>query len=301
MLRFVPSLPLAAIAAMASVGCEGLLDLDVQYSLEGGAPGVESGAGESGVDGDATADGTVGKPDGSSDVPDAGAEASADGPGAAADALSEASPGDAPHEAIAILQVLAQESTNDSPTQMLTFPQPVQAHSAIILGVECGLAAVTPQIVDSANDTFKLATSLPVDGFGVSTFIYYALDVPAGNDVITVSLPGTNSAMGFEVFAHEVSNVAALDAVNGRNGDGSSSSETDMESGFVTTAVANELIFGFGVGGTVTEGAGFTALSYFVGDLSESRILAAPGMVEATATNANASVWSLMVATFEPR
>jgi hypothetical protein len=207
---------------------------------------------------------------------------------------------DAPHQAIEVLQVQSQQSPGDSPSQMLTFPQPVQAHSAIILGVECGLAAVTPQVVDSAADTFRLATSLPVDGFGVSTFIYYALDVPAGNDVITVTLPGTSTAMGFDVFAHEVSGVAALDAVNGRNSD-TSSSETDMESGFVTTAVANELIFGFGVGGTATEGDGFTGLSHFAADLSEARILAAPGLVEATATNSGASVWSLMVATFEPR
>ncbi|HEX4447132.1 MAG TPA: hypothetical protein VH044_10360 [Polyangiaceae bacterium] len=123
---------------------------------------------------------------------------------------------------------------------------------------------------------------------------------PAGNDVITVTLPGISTAMGFDVFAHEVSGVAALDAVNGRNSD-TSSSETDMESGFVTTAVANELIFGFGVGGTATEGDGFTGLSHFAADLSEARILAAPGLVEATATNSGASVWSLMVATFEPR
>ena len=38
------------------------------------------------------------------DVPDVDAEASADGPGAAADAPPEASPGDAPHQAIEVLR-----------------------------------------------------------------------------------------------------------------------------------------------------------------------------------------------------
>jgi hypothetical protein len=140
---------------------------------------------------------------------------------------------------------------------------------------------------------------LPVDAFGIESAIYYALDVAGGDDGVTVSIQDTTTVNTFEVFAHEYSGIGAFDVATGQNS--GSMSATDMRSGFVTTSAANELIFGFGVGGTVLPGTGFTARSTFAADLTEDRILNSPCMVQSTAVNEGASAWSMMVATFTPR
>jgi hypothetical protein len=292
---------LAAFASLASVACSALLDLDVHYidaGAEGGTPGLDAGDDASPTSEAAVApmDGTVGSADGST---------GADGPGSLADApQTEASPGvpdaasDAPTGSIQFIQVLGQETTNNSPTQIVMVPG-VQAHDTIILAVEYSTTA-TAQITDTAGSTYHLATELPADAFGVESAIYYALDVAAGDDSITVALQVAGPVNTFEVFAQEYAGISALDAVNGQNS-GATSSGTNMESGFITTAVANELVFGFGVGGLVSPGPGFTGVLNFAGDQTEALTLAAPGMTEATEVNSEANTWSMMVAAFKPR
>jgi hypothetical protein len=305
--RWVTFAAFAALVAPASFGCSALLDLDVQYveaGTEGGVPGLDAGDDSSRMLEAAVPamDGTVGLVDGN---PGVDGSSLADGPGPVTDApQTEASPGvpdaanDAPAGSIQFVQVLGQETTNNSPTQTIRMPG-VQAHDAIILAIEYSTTA-NAQITDTAGSTYQFAKELPADAFGVESAIYYALDVAAGDDSITVALQVAGPVNTFEVFAQEYAGISALDAVDGQNS-GTTSSGTNMESGFITTAVANELVFGFGVGGLVSPGVGFTGVLNFAGDQTEDLILAAPGMIEATEVNSGANTWSMMVAAFKPR
>ena len=74
-----------------------------------------------------------------------------------------------------------------------------------------------------------------------------------------------------------------------------------MESGFVTTTGPNDLVFGFGVTGAATVGAGFTLRSSFNSNVTEDQIAANAGQHEATARTQASTGWIMLVAAFLSR
>ncbi len=152
------------------------------------------------------------------------------------------------------------------------------------------------EIADSSNDQFVSATGIPDEGDGVESRIVYAIGVPGGNDTFTVTLDGDASAEFIEVYVEEYSGIGALDGVAAQRG-----SSPDMESGFFTTTVPGDLVFGFAVTGQARGGDGFTARSSYNGNVVEDQIIPTPESVEATATVVNGTFWAMSMAAFKPR
>jgi hypothetical protein len=191
------------------------------------------------------------------------------------------------------------QATSTGPIASLTsvsvaFDMPLAAHDAIVIGVNYDSTSL-PQITDSRNSNFQQAVSLfedagsPVTGVNA---IWYALDVNGGADQVTVTI-ATASYSYFEVFIHEYAGLAGLDKTASEVGVGS----TAMQTGFVTTTKAGDLIFAMGIDGTVSPGNGFTTETTSNGDITEDMIAGAPGRVQATAIAAGAT-WCLTMAAF---
>jgi hypothetical protein len=180
-------------------------------------------------------------------------------------------------------------------TVSLDFLSPVTAHNAIVVALNYDSMS-TPQVTDTLKSNFKPAVSQvqtaggPVPGLDS---IWYALDVGAGADQVTVTISSASQNY-FEVFIHEYSGVAALDAIAAQT---QAIGTTAMQTGFATTTKAGDLIFALGVDGTVAPGNGFTMETYVSGDITEDQIAGAPGKYQATAT-ASANSWCLTMAAF---
>jgi hypothetical protein len=283
---------LAALSALPA--CGALLDLDVTYA-DGGAGSPDGGGGdESGsTDGAVSSDGLTSS-EGSNDGPaaldaDAGEATTADGgPGLDAPVTPETSVASP-----TIVQLNAAQADPGVSVATIQFPGPVTAHDTLVVAFDYD-AYPDVTVTDSLNNVFQPAIG-PV-GTGVNCWIWYALDVAGGVDTITLTAAYAPPTF-FEYYIHEYAGISALDGTAGRN---DATASGLMESGFVTTMAANELVFGFGVTGTAYLGSGFTVRSQFNHNITEDRIFAAPGAIEATAYTQD-NGWTMLVATFKPR
>ncbi len=99
-------------------------------------------------------------------------------------------------------------------------------------------------------------------------------------------------------MTHEFANVVALEAATGTTGSG------NAQDGMVTPPMiatgSNDMIFGFAITFTTAAGTGFTLLSSDAANLTEERLVDAPGTYEAVATDlaSNDSRWTLLGAVF---
>jgi hypothetical protein len=318
-------------AALASSGCGALLDLDVHYTLAD-ASADTAGGGDSGpstlLDGgrqaastDASVDAWLDEampfpPEAAppvdatrvEDAPppvDARPPVDATPPVDAARPVDAALPVDAATSAdaaadadvdatvpIEFVQVTAGAGPAQSTTVQLVFPNPVTAHDTIIVAADYDSPG-TLTVTDSLHNTYQSAIG-PV-GATIPCSIVYALDVHGGNDTVILTLSQPPAAY-FEIYVQEYSGIAALDGVASQDGTGSA-----MTSGTANTSASNDLIFAFGVGGTIAPGSGFIARSTFNSNLTEDAIAGAPGVYGATGTMVAGSGWTLVMTAFRPR
>jgi hypothetical protein len=283
----------ACLTAAATLpACSALLDLDVQYTDAGPQAGDASGAGDDAAAttpaGDAS-DATIGS------TPPAGGGGN-DGPGALETSVP---PFDATVDAPALppiqfVQAAAAANTNGGNVVTVPLPHPVAAGDTIIVGADA-TAGADIGVTDSFGSVYTIAFSTD-DGQGVEGGIAYAINVAGGTEAVTFTLDSDGSTQFFEVYVHEYSGIGALDAATGQVG-----TSPTLESGFVTTTAANDLIFGYAVTGSATAGDGFTSRLTFNSNLTEDENLQAPGPVEATAKLVGGDHWIMEMAAFEPR
>ena len=159
-------------------------------------------------------------------------------------------------------------------------------------------------VVDSIGNTYVLAagtvsTPLPAPGSlqpGVSQVIYYAKNIAAGANTVTVTFNQNTAVQSIRLFEY-----SGLDATNPLDTSaGTSGASTPADSGAVTTNSANDLIFG---AGTITtaftgNGTGFTLeLLNGFGDIAEDQVVSATGSYNATAA-LTTGAWVMQVAAF---
>ena len=151
-------------------------------------------------------------------------------------------------------------------------------------------------ISDTRGNTYTLAVG-PTTGTGLRQSIYFAKNIAAGSNTVTVTF---NQAAAFvDVRVQEYSGLDTanpLDVAAGAAGTG-----TLANSGAVTTTSASELIFGAGMTSTHFTGAGTGFTTRIItnpdADIAEDQVVTNTGTYSATAP-ATSSRWVMQVATF---
>ncbi len=154
-------------------------------------------------------------------------------------------------------------------------------------------------ITDTRGNAYVLAIG-PTTGAGLRQSIYYAKNIVAGSNTVTVTF---NKAAAFvDVRVLEYSGLDTsnpLDQTAGAVGSG-----TTASSGAVTTTGANELIFGSGMTIARFTAAGSGFISRIItspdADIAEDRTVTATGSYSATAPNTT-SYWVMQVATLKAK
>jgi hypothetical protein len=155
--------------------------------------------------------------------------------------------------------------------------------------------ATPPQLSDSLGNTFALAIGplVAVD----STFwtaIWYVLDAKGGNETVTLTLASGRPIDQVEAYVHEYKGLTGLDGTGGAAG-----TTTMMDTGAIVTMSSGDLLFAYTATGAANPGMGFAVRSNFAGNLSEDKILGAPGSYHATATMVRGTTWTIVGAAFK--
>jgi hypothetical protein len=196
---------------------------------------------------------------------------------------------------ISFAQVAAVEPQSPSQVASVAFPGAQTGGDLNIVVVGWfNTTSTVSSVVDSQGNTYSLAIG-PTSGNTIQQSIYYAKNIRAGNNTVTVTF---NQAATYpEVQILEYEGVSTLDVTAGAFGNSSSAS-----SGAATTTSGNELIFGAGStwGAFSGAGTGFTTriiTSY--ADISEDQVVGKSGSYSAAAQLSSSSTWVMQMATFK--
>jgi hypothetical protein len=199
---------------------------------------------------------------------------------------------------IGFVQVKAATPQTPSSSVAVTYPLAQTAGNLNIVAVGWNDTTSTISgVSDSKGNTYTLAVG-PTTGTGLRQSIYYAKNIAAGSNTVTVTF--NQAAIWVDVRVLEYSGLSTtspLDVTAGAAGTGTSAS-----SGAATTTAANELIFGAGMTSTrfTAAGTGFTAriITTTDADLAEDRIVSSTGSYTAAAP-VTSSKWVMQMVTFK--
>ncbi|MGE5057516.1 MAG: beta strand repeat-containing protein [Acidobacteriota bacterium] len=196
--------------------------------------------------------------------------------------------------AISFVQVAAATPQSSTSTVAVTYPSAQTAGdlNVVVVGWNDTTSTVA-SVKDSLGNTYNRAIG-PTTGTALSESIYYAANIGAGSNTVTVTF---NQAAAFpDIRILEYRGVNAVDVTAGASGN-----STTANSGSATTTFANELIFGADIVATTTgsAGAGFTSrvITSPDGDIAEDKIVASAGSNNATAT-LSSGAWVMQMVTF---
>ena len=199
---------------------------------------------------------------------------------------------------IAFVQVKAATPQTASASVAVTYTAAQTAGNlnVVVVGWNDTTSTVS-SVTDSRGNTYALAIG-PTSGTGLRQSIYYAKNIAAGSNTVTVKF---NQAAAFvDIRALEYSGLdpaSPLDVTAGAAGSG-----TTANSGAATTTSAKELIVGAGMTASrfTQAGTGFTlrTITSPDSDIAEDKITTAAGSYNATAPNSPSSPWVMQIATF---
>src|SRR5437868_6045842 len=154
-------------------------------------------------------------------------------------------------------------------------------------------------VSDSRGNAYAQAGTT-VTGRGIRQAIYYAKNIAAGSNTVTVSFNQATPFVDVRILEYSGLDTASpLDVTAVAGGSG-----TSANSGAATTTAANELIFGAGytVSTFTGAGAGFTSriITSPDSDIAEDRIMTSTGSYSASAPNTGSSAaWIMQMAAFK--
>jgi hypothetical protein len=201
---------------------------------------------------------------------------------------------------ITFVQVKSATPQTNSASVAVTYPvaQTLGNLNIVAVGWNDTTSTVTG-ITDTRGNTYTLAIG-PTTGTGLSQSIYYAKNIAAGSNTVTVTFSKAAAFVDVRILEYGGLDTAnPLDKSAGAVGSG-----TTASSGAATTTAANELIFGAGM--TIAKftgaGSGFTLriITSPDADVAEDRTVTATGNYSATAPNSTSS-WVMQVATFKAK
>ena len=181
----------------------------------------------------------------------------------------------------------------------VTYPAAQTAGNLNVVAVMWGdTTSAVNSVTDSRGNVYALAVG-PTKASGLTSAIYYAKNIAAGSNTVTVTF---NQAAGWpnvNVMEYSgLSTTSPLDVTATASGTG-----TTANSGSATTTAANELIVGAGnpVTAFTAAGSGFSnRIINSFGGISEDKIVTSTGSYNATATMTSGG-WIMQMATFKQR
>jgi hypothetical protein len=200
---------------------------------------------------------------------------------------------------IAFVQVNAADP--QTPTASLAVPY-VGAQTATNLNIVVvgwnDTTSTVSAVTDTRGNSYAQAGTT-VSGTGLRQAIYYAKNIAAGANTVTVTFSQAAAFVDVRVLEYSGADTASpLDVTAGAIGTGGTPS-----SGAATTTSAKELIFGAGMTGSHFSGAGSGFTSRVItspdGDIAEDQVVNATGAYSATAPLAYSSAWIMQLATFK--
>jgi glycosyl hydrolase family 16/IPT/TIG domain-containing protein len=177
-----------------------------------------------------------------------------------------------------------------------TYPAAQTAGNLNVVAVMWGdVTSAVSSVTDTRGNTYTLAVG-PTRANGLTSAIYYAKNIAAGSNTVTVSFNQSAGWPNINVMEYSgLDTTNPLDVVSTASGSG-----TTANSGSATTTVANELIVGAGnpVTTFTAAGTGFTnRIINSFGGISEDKIVTSAGSYNATATLTSGG-WVMQMAAF---
>ncbi len=189
-------------------------------------------------------------------------------------------------------------------TSTLAFAAPNTAGNFIAVAIRGGLSnAQVFTITDSNANTYKQAAQIGYTASQVTSAIYYAENIKAGANTITVSMT-VSGPLRFTILEYSgVATANSLDAIAVATG-----SSTTPNSGNLTTTVSGDLLLatvGTTSTATFTAGTGYTIRDFVPAEpstkhISEDQIQSAAGLASAGASLTASDSWGVVLAAFKP-
>jgi PKD repeat protein len=165
--------------------------------------------------------------------------------------------------------------------------------NVIAIGWNDALASITS--VSDTEGNHYVAAVTTFRGNGLSQAIYYASDIAAGADTVTVTFD--RAAEFVDLRSSEYAGLGAFDAgASSSAASGPTANSTD-----VTTTSANDLLFGAGMSGGGFTAAGVDYAKRIITsdlDITEDRNVTVAGTYDATAPESG--TWLMQLAAFKP-
>jgi len=180
----------------------------------------------------------------------------------------------------------------------ISLPNRTGAGNALIIALSYPFAAGrTVAVNDDKSNTWVLGATTPANPASnqVVSRIYYALNVAAGTQKITVSFNAP--LFGFQANVSEFYNVATASAADGSSGNAASSAPA-VTAGNLTTTGTGDLVYSYAFDTHNTEsitgftaGSGFNLLSadVLLGSVSQYAVQTSPGSINPAVTVAGGS------------
>jgi hypothetical protein len=175
----------------------------------------------------------------------------------------------------------------------ISLPNRTGAGNALIIAVSYPFAAGRTVVINDDNsNTWVLGATTPANPANnqIVSRIYYALNVAAGTQKVTVSFDAP--LFGFQANVSEFYNVATVSAADGNSGNAASSAPS-VTAGSLTTTGTGDLVYSYAFDTNNTEsitgftaGAGFNLLSadVLLGSVSQYAVQTSPGSINPAVT-----------------
>jgi hypothetical protein len=193
---------------------------------------------------------------------------------------------------------------------IITLPNAALSGNCLILGIQYPGSGTITSVTDNQGNTWTQGLSATNATYNRQMAIYYALNVAAGTQVVTIAfngLSGVSASSPTQAVLSEFYNVAPSAA-----SDGSTSSPTSTTSGTITTSASGDLIYHWGAslstdtpyggsfnGTSITAGTNFTLLSadLQVGSCDQYYVQPSGGAINPSFTPSGSATWgSLAIA-----
>jgi hypothetical protein len=195
-------------------------------------------------------------------------------------------------------------------TLTVTLPNAVLAGNTLICGVQCSFNGTITSVKDNLGNSFTLGPSFTNSGLNKRAGLYYLPNATAGVTSVVITFSGLstdNSGYGNgapHAVLSEWYNVATASP-----SDGSSNNPSSKSGGSITTTVAGDLIYQWGIdltdapfaggsnagfnGTSITAGSGFTLLSadLQVGSCDQYQIQSSAGAISPSFSTSGSATW----------
>ncbi len=199
---------------------------------------------------------------------------------------------------VSFIQVNSAAPANNSASVSAVFPVAQTAGNLNIVAVGWSDATSTvTSVTDSRGNSYSLAIG-PTSGTSLRQSIYYAKNIAAGNDTITVQFSQAVPFADLRILEYSgLDPSSPLDVTSGASGN-----DTSASSGSATTTTPIDLIFAAGTtsGSFASAGTGFTSRVITVPDanIAEDALSTTTSTFGATANLGYSADWVMQMATF---